>query len=468
MFVVAALIAGACVLRLPDLSTRPFHTDEANNAYLLQEWLGGRFRYRAHDHHGPLLFHLAGPVMRVLGVTSVAGMEAPPLRLISVISGLALMLAPLLLSRYLGRIAALAASALLAVAAPFAYYNGIFIHESLLLACVMGFALAFWRARTDGSFAASVLAGTCAGLALATKETAAPILMLFVVSAWPGSPQPLRSKLLCALLALVAALVVVTTLFSTFWKFPRDAFALFKAIGPQFARGTGTEHAYPWYQYFSWYLAPTQLGLPWAGWVLTVGGVLGGVLGWRSALPRALSVWVILLVIFFSALSYKTPWLALAWLAPLAVLCGIAVDRLLRRRAVLALGLACACLAAMGAEAWSRCRTNSVEPGNVFAYSPSSRDLERLAQDLASITSATKEGSETLIQVVALDYWPLPWVLRRYPQTGYWSDVPTLENNAIVLLGPEYASAAGPARESLKAYSIRPGTLIFLRPPTAK
>ncbi len=395
-------------------------------------------------------------------------MEAPALRSLSVIAGVLLALSPLLFVRWLGWRRAGLAGLLVACAAPFVYYNGLFLHESLLLVFLAGFLASFWRVRESGSLGQSLLVGAFAGLALSTKETAAPLLLLLVLVAWLGATPPLRRQLLCAGVALASAVLVTTTLFSSFWQHPRDAFGLFRAIGPQFARGTGTEHAYPWFQYAEWYLAPSPLGLPWAGLLLTVGALLGTLHFFREPLVRTLALWTAAQWVLFSVLSYKTPWLALAWLFPSALLTACLLEGLLTRWRKAGAFIAAATMALLITESSSRCLRNSVEPGNVFAYSPTSRDIERLASDLAALTAATKQGSDALIQVVARDYWPLPWTLRRYPNTGYWSDVPTLEKDAILLLGPEFATEAAVGTRDLKSYSIRPGTIIFVRPPLSR
>jgi uncharacterized protein (TIGR03663 family) len=465
---VALIVGVSLALRLPDLGSRPFHTDEANNAYLLQEWLGGHFRYRAHDHHGPLLFHLSGGWMQLLGVTSVARMEAPTLRSLSLGAGVLLALSPLLFLRWLGWRRAAFAGLLLSCAAPFVYYNGLFLHESLLLLLVACFTAAFWHVRESGGLLLSGAVGVFAGLALATKETAAPVMLLLALVAWPGATPPARRQAMCAAIALLAALVVTTTLYSSFWAHPREAFGLFRAVGPQLARGTGSEHAYPWFQYLTWYLAPSPLGLPWAGLLLTAGAILGAVQFFRESLVRTLALWSGTQILFFSALSYKTPWLALVWLFPAALLTACLLDGLLTRGRTVGSLVAAATVALLVTESMSRCVKNSVEPGNVFAYSPTSRDIDRLEAELKLAAAASKQSNDVLIQVVARDYWPLPWILRRYPNTGYWSDVPPLEKDAILLLGPEFAADAAVGTKDLKSYSIRPGALIFLRPPLSR
>ncbi|MCD6338547.1 MAG: hypothetical protein J7M29_04100, partial [Verrucomicrobia bacterium] len=63
-------IAGAAVLasvaRLPFLSERPMHTDEAvQGVKFLQLWEHGQYRYDPNEYHGPALNYLTLPTAKL-------------------------------------------------------------------------------------------------------------------------------------------------------------------------------------------------------------------------------------------------------------------------------------------------------------------------------------------------------------------------------------------------------------------
>ena len=63
---VAVIAATALALRTLRLEDRPVHPDEANQAWKLGELLEtGAYRYDPHDHHGPALYYLAWPLVRL-------------------------------------------------------------------------------------------------------------------------------------------------------------------------------------------------------------------------------------------------------------------------------------------------------------------------------------------------------------------------------------------------------------------
>jgi uncharacterized protein (TIGR03663 family) len=463
---IAAVLAFALALRLVGLNDRPFHTDEANNAFILQELFDGHYRYRTHDHHGPTLYYVGAAVLAPLGLRELSRLEPWMLRLLPLTAGLLLAATPFLFRRWLGGLpGALAASTCLLLASPFAYYGGIFIHELLLLLLLSAFLAALWRLRDTGGVREALFAGLFAGLAVSTKETAAPVLLLLCAVAWPGSPLSLRAGLRAALLAAAAALLVVALVFSGFGAHPSRALDLFSAIGRQVGRGLGSEHAYPWHTYLSWMAAPGSLGVPWSGWLLPAAAACGAWFLRRESFPRTLLLWAACLFVFFSALSYKTPWLMLVWLLPLSLLAGAAFSLLYKRERLIASLALLGAAALLGSESWSRCVDHPVDAGNPLAYSPTSPDLDRLSKDLDALAALLPEGRATLVQVIAGDYWPLPWTLRRFSQTGYWETFIQPEPGAIVLAGPEHARRLASLGRTPRPYSLRPGILIYLCPP---
>jgi uncharacterized protein (TIGR03663 family) len=458
-----ALLAllGALLIRLPDVQSRPFHTDEAVNAFLLEETFErGGFKYRAHDHHGPTLFFAAAAILRPAGATKVSQMEPWMLRLISVAFGALAAASMYAFAHYVGINAAHASALLVGISAPFVYYSGIFIHESLLLLLFAWFLLAYWRMHEGtGAWRWAAAAGVLAGTMAATKETAAVILPCVAGAVLIVRRTTLRNYVLVGAASVVAVLVF----FSDFGLHPSKAFDLFRAIAPQIGRGTGNEHAHPWYTYFQWTFAPTGTGIPWSGWLVAGLALVGCRHGWANPFLRTVAVSAALLIVVFTALPYKTPWLMLIPLFLITLLAGAGLARIWstgRSTGIVTTALLGALLAT---DTYARCLRSSTDPENALAYSPSSPDLARLENDLNALLATLPDGRETVIQVIATDYWPLPWTLRHFPRTGYWPQPVNVWDDAVVLTGPEYIGQLGPLSTKFRSYTIRPGVFILLR-----
>lgn len=450
----------AVAIRWPDIEARPFHMDEANNAFLVGEILSGQpFTYRVNDHHGPTLFLLSAATLRAGGVTSFAAMEARMLRTIPVLAGAGLAALLVAFAPSIGSAAALAAGTFVALASPYVYYSGIFIHESLLVFLSAAWLLLFWRWRTSARLFLAPAWGVVAGLMLATKETAAPILLVLAVTMLPGRAPSPRQLLPGLAAGLFSAVVVVFALYSEGFRHPDRALDLARAVAPQLQRGFASTHQYPWWQYLSWFALPSGGVLPWSAWLLMGFAGLGAWTHRRQDFPRRLTVAAALLALLFFAIPYKTPWLILPVALPLVLLAGLGISCLLShagrpmlRTVVIAL-VAGATILLLGETLARTIAPGSVAPGNPLAYSPTSPDLGRLERALAAVPQAT-------VQVVARDYWPLPWILRRH-KAGFWNEAPTQWQPGLLLVGPEHIGAVAEFAP-FRAYEIRPGVTVFL------
>ena len=173
----ALAIGVALAFRLAALDARPMHHDEANQAIRFGQLLEtGDYRYEAADHHGPTLYYLTLPAAWLRRQQTTASLDERTLRLVPAAFGAGLLLLLLPLVKGAGRSAVVVAAALLAVAPPLTYYGRFYIQETLLLFFTTGFLVAAGRYALEGGWGAALWAGAFAGLALATKETAALLI----------------------------------------------------------------------------------------------------------------------------------------------------------------------------------------------------------------------------------------------------------------------------------------------------
>jgi hypothetical protein len=454
--IVLAVLALAVAMRVPAIALHPMHTDEAVNVFLIDGLAqGGAFEYRLHDHHGPTLFLLAQALLPAGGWVA---WEAWMPRLITALAG-ALAAAGLLLhASTIGRGPALASAVLLALLAPFVFYGGVFIHESLLLALLVPWVAAVWAWRGGGGVGLAAMVGLLGGLLLATKETAGPIMLVLALCLVPGAVHPWRRCLAHGGVAVAAALVVLLLLFGDWGRAPGRALDLFRAVAPQFDRGVGGIHAHPVDTYLRWYLLPGPAGPPWGCWLLLALAAWGC---WRHALAGRLALAALLLALGFSLLPYKTPWLALAILLPLLPAAGLGAAALLRRLAgihpAVAVVAALLAVAAVAYEAAARSWSAVPDPRDPLVYAPSAPGLDRLAAELDGWRRSTDRPFT--VQVVAGDAWPLPWYLRRLP-AGFWTHPPEAFLPGAVLVEPAQVGLV--AAEDFRAVEVRPGLILFL------
>lgn len=362
--------------------TRPFHADEACQWSLAAEadahsLTGDRF-------HGPTL-GLATRAAYALGGADLAEASAVGLRAIPFAFGLGLVFLPWLLPLRgaPGHLAAL-------LAVPIAAASARFIQEPLMAAALVVAAALWIRSGPAGDARFRLLAGLCAGFALACKVTAALHLaaaaaaILLLRQAAPGWR---------GFVAFAAAALVSWVLWQSGGLADLSALGTWcDQLGRAFGVATGLA-APP---------LPMESPVPW--WVtaglLALSGALR-LLARRSGKPLgALPGDVVLLAAALAflvhlALPYKTPWLLLSLDAALAVL---VLPSLLPelgtfdRRAPVALALAI-----------------------VPACPPDRHDYAETAADvpaLAAALLAPGEGRPSLVLVKGEPAWPLPFYLR--------------------------------------------------------
>jgi len=423
-FAVIALLALA--IRLPQLGERPMHTDESVNAYIVGQLLAGeKYQYDPQDRHGPALFALAKPIAQLCGVKNFSELTETQLRLTPVITGSVMILLFGAGVEMFGLIPCLVAALLFAFAPLPVYYSRCFIHETLFVAATLGLILSGWRALKKKSLPFAALAGFCAALMLACKETAVIHFFALAAAALTGfffqpqkkSPaEPDRFKIILA--AAASFLFVVVLLFTRFGQSWPGLADLFRAIPHFAARASGEGHEKP-----VWYYAVLLVG-GWSGAAILALAAIELFRPRGSACRIFLAVYALFIAVIYSAIPYKTPWLALNFWLPLAILAGFAVEwiwfattKFSVRTTILI------CLGALGFliahDTRERVFKNPADEANPYAYAHTGEDLLRLPVRLDELARENKIQNPR-IAVVAADAWPLPWYLRKFSNVGFW------------------------------------------------
>ena len=431
----------ALAVRLPQLGERPMHTDESVNAYIIGGLLAGeKYHYDPQDRHGPALYVLARPVAQASGARNFAELTESELRLSVVLTGVATVLLFGAGVEMFGFIPCLVAALLFAFAPLPVYYSRDFIHETLFVAATLGLILSGGRAWQKNSLSSAVLAGFCAALMLACKETA--VIHFFAIAAALilirfGTPVsgPVRSEMGAKHAGSETGVPPVKIIFAATFTFLITAVLLFTWAGqnwpaladlvraiPNFAAragGQGHEKSF-------WYYVRLLAG-GWSGATVLVAAGIGLCRAFRSPAAGtrfAIAIYALLIAVIYSAIPYKTPWLALNFWLPITLLAGIGVERLWlawprfsTRMLILIIVIAIGFL--MAHDTHERVFQISADEKNPYAYAQTGEDLLRLAPRLEEL-ARQDHVSNPLIAVVADDPWPLPWYLRKFSRVGFW------------------------------------------------
>lgn len=467
----AIVTAAALALRLPQLARRPLHTDEAVHAVKLGELLEtGLYVYDPHEYHGPILYYLNVPILLAGGHTTLADVpDAAWLRIVPVLIGAGVVAAAAMLRQPLGW-GAIWAALLLAVSPAMVYYSRYYIQEIALVFFTLVAIAALHRWWTRGRPCWMLLGATSLGLAMASKETwlltAGALVGALVLESLrarlagdplprPAAPRPLRH----AAAGIAVAFGVAVLLLSSFLARPAAAGELFSSYFSYIDRGlTGDSsggapatHHHPWTFYLRLLIFfRSGPGPWWSEAAIPILALIGTFFvfsrRWplRSGLGRVLAFYLLLLGAVMSIIPYKTPWLVLNLLLPMALLGGVgarglllAPHRIVRVAAVAVLSLAVLHLAVQSRRATGLYEADTRNP---YVYAHTAPAYPRLVRRIEQITGVAPAGREMLIRVIVPggDYWPLPWDLRCHTRVGYWNSPPDEADAEMVIASADY------------------------------
>jgi uncharacterized protein (TIGR03663 family) len=452
------------------------HTDEAVNAYTVGQALAGHgFAYDSRDRHGPALVAFAVPLARWQGARTFADLTESQLRLTAVLAGTTTILLFGFAVEMFGFGACLVAALLFAFAPLPVYYDRYFIHESLFVTVIFGLILTAHRGWKQSSLVQGALCGACAALMLACKETAvlhfAAIAAAFLCVSFRnlrGGTFDIARRKPAILAAAIACLALSALLFLWLGNSHNMRLELPHLTANLFARAAGEGHQKPWWYYF--HLLAANSGI--LVCILAVTGLLYVFRTHDRASHRFLAFYALFLTLIYSLIPYKTPWLALNLWLPLALFAGVAMVALWHTRPTGP--IVCAVLGTVIAlttfqDTRQRVFLDPAGETNPYAYAHTSDDLLGLLPELDQIAQE-HHLSDPRIAVIAADPWPLPWYLRRFPQTGFWQPGQPFPDADFYITD---ATATEQYKDNLQNFhadffGVRPGVLILLWSPLPK
>ncbi len=488
----AAIVAVAALLRFLWPTLAPLHNDEGVNGDFLSNLIHlGQYRYDPANYHGPSLYYITALFARLahlLHLWPPDGLSTALIRLVPAAFGLAIVLLMLRLARHLDPLSALVAATLTACSPAAVYYSRYFIHESLFVFFGLASIVLILEHRAAPRLWKFWLASATLALMVATKETWLVDLITALI-AWgctwlfstdkASSPdergdRPSRrassfrhAPWLRALGAIVIFATIHVLLYSSLLhNFPQGVYDSVLTFKRWASTGTHAD-VHPWSSYIRWLSGQETC--------IFLLGLLGLVAAAeiRRRVPLFFAFLSIGMLAAYSLIPYKTPWLILNITVPWAITAGYGVawslPRLLgsgNRRAVVAF-LAAAFLLQAG-DLYSSVRLSFFEYDNdaiPYVYAHTVRQVYGLLDLIRLESNANPARQKTSIAILAPDYWPLPWYLRKYPNAGYWGRL--LATNDDLVIGeetqqPMLANVLGTRYRLVGRFPLRPGVVLLL------
>ncbi len=441
VLILAATVV-AVALRLPQPARRPMHGDEAVHADKFADLLEGEgYEYNPHEYHGPTLNYFTLIPAWLSSVKTYARMTEFTVRVVPMFFGVLLVVLSVLFFDGLGRWACAIAAALTAISPAMVFYSRYYIQEMLLVCFSFG-AIGFgYRYAQRKRIVWAAMMGVSLGLMHATKETciialgamgAALCIVAFMRQREDGgSPGDSVSRMKGThVIMIVGVAAAVSMLFySSFFKNPGGVVDSIRTYTNYFDRaGNNRVHDHPWYYYLQMLIYSRYgKGPIWSEGLIVLLALVGaaavltkrGLPAVNISLLRFLVFYTFLMVLFYSAIRYKTPWCMLGFLHGMILLAGLGAVVLIRLTPKPTPRVVVVCLLLVGAghllwESW-RCNYKyDSDSRNPYVYAHPTTEVFEIAGRVEEYTAGHENDPEMSIEVICPgdDYWPLPWYFR--------------------------------------------------------
>jgi uncharacterized protein (TIGR03663 family) len=490
-------IVAAIFLRFYLLEIKPLHHDEGVNSYfLLNLARSGKYVYDPTNYHGPTLYYFSWLTLKLFGESEVT------LRIYPAICGVLTVALVWGLRKGLGFVGTPVAAWSLALSPGLVYYSRDFIHESSFGFFTVGIIVCAYNLRDSYLWFLPIFLG----LLFATKETAihtVGVLIAAVICAliWYALRtffstskvafsflhsylQPVLSWQYFLYFAVVflAINIIFYSSFFTNWKGVIDACrSVFMWTGRGF-----TEHIHD--HVFTYYLGIlVKIELP-----LIIAALIGIVVTlWRGTkFGLFLMAWTCGMVLGYSRIPYKTPWLMVSMLIALAVFSGYVAQEVFSALRLAPLQLIWTILLVSVAlpttwmcwqinmqkyednENTSGYFTKFGKERNLTAYTDTQYGYvyAQTDKDLLNLVQEVYRVKPNSIYYATPDYWPLPWYFRNEQIAGYGDKVPSDTQAEVLIVSDEQRTEAEEKLQGKyrsQAYTLRPGVqlVLFVKEP---
>ena len=486
-------VAVAVYLRFYLLEIKPLHHDEGVNSHFLLNLLRqGQYKYDPNNYHGPSLYYFTFLSVKILGESEFA------LRFFPALCGVLTVALMWGLRQGLGLVGTPVAAWSLALSPGLVYFSRDFIHESSFVFFMVGMIVAAYHWKKPSSiFWFSIFTG----LLFTTKETSLHTSLVLIASVlcavvWDiirdylagrrnGMPSfelaPLFYQGLLNLSIFLPIFVTIyLVLYTSFFTNPSGPLDFLKSVFQWTGRGFNEHiHDHVWSYYLGILI---KLELP-----LVIAGVIGfGLTLWRgSRFGLFLMAWAYGMVIGYSRIPYKTPWLMVSMVTALAVFSGYAAQLifdLLKFRVprLIFVGLLLLIIYPVFKMSYTvnmiKYEDNNNETGYFAKFGKEKNFTAYTDTQYGYVYAQTNDTAKDLfaevdrinpdkIFYITRDYWPLPWYLRKYEVSGYEDAAPEGFEGKLLIAAKsqeEETFRKLKGRYTAKTFTLRPALEIVL------
>ena len=457
-FIVILIIGLAIFSRFIFLDMRVLHHDESVNYFFANGILEGRgFIYDPLNYHGPFYFFAIYVSFLLFGVGEFS------LRFPSALFGVLVVLVPLIMGK--GKFNRYLVASFLLLSPSLLYYSRYSIHETSFVFFSLMAVWIFSLIIEKKSLVYLPVFSIILALLFTIKETVVILGGLFFVLVIVNHKRiralEFRGQGKIIFISILLFLFFYLGFFSSFSTNSNGVVDSVRGFFPWIERGIDGDigHFKPFYYYLG-LLFMYELPLL----ILAFFGCYVAFSKYRNnVLIFSVALWFLLILLIYSLVPYKTPWLIINMSLPMCFIAafGFSNLRIGKYRDILLILIFIYLVV-------SAVYVNFINPiggdeGNKFAYVYTDKDILRFVQDLDEMYV-----EEDRVQFISKDYWPLPFYLRDkivgYLDDGFegYGAVKHRGVDFFVFNSKEFDEGEVPKEYKYEKYRLREGVELVL------
>jgi uncharacterized protein (TIGR03663 family) len=273
-----------------------------------------------------------------------------------------------------------------------------------------------------------------------------------------------------ATLALIGTLFVFlfvwVLFFSSFFTYSEGVIKSFEAYDIWTKTGTKDHTQNGWHAYFEWLL---KLEAP----ILFLSPIGALIAVWKSKYHRFalfVALWAFGLLAAYTIIPYKTPWLAINFVMPMAIIAGYGINEMFSVNNLFwRLIAGFLAVAAIGFSTYQAIELNFYkfdDDSKPYVYAHTSRQYDEMIREIGRTAERAGTGKDASIIVVSPDYWPMPWTMRDYKNTAFFGKISEVTNSEVIIgktdQEDELEENYGGRFVKVGKYALRPGVELLL------
>jgi uncharacterized protein (TIGR03663 family) len=180
--------------------------------------------------------------------------------------------------------------------------------------------------------------------------------------------------------------------------------------------------------------------------------------------------WAFGLLLAYTIIPYKTPWLALSFTLPMCVIAGYGINELMAsRNDVLKIAggiLTIIAALVLGYQTYDLNFQKYDDDTMPYVYAHTTRGFHNLINEIDRYAEKSGKGKDASVEIVSPDYWPMPWYMREYPKAVFHGSLIDT-NTAEMIVASEKQKAELNKRYAAQykyagTFQLRPGVEFYL------